>query len=213
VRFPKGPLLFVGPHTDDVELGCGGTISRALEEAAEVYVLAFSTAEESRPQGAPRTVLRDEFMAAMRALSVPESHLMVREFPVRHLDAHRQDILDELITTRNKIEPAMVFAPASFDVHQDHQVVHGECLRAFKHLTLWGYELPWNHVSFEANAFVNLESRHIEAKWHALQRYETQFSLGRPYFSFEFVESLARVRGVQSKAAYAEAFEVVRVRI
>jgi N-acetylglucosamine malate deacetylase 1 len=214
MRFPaNGPLLFVAPHTDDVELGCGGTISRALEEGAEVHVSAFSTAEESRPEGTPRTVLKDEFIAAMSTLHVPDSHLTVYEFPVRHLDSHRQQVLEGLVALRNSIDPSMVFAPASSDVHQDHQVVHAECLRAFKHLTLWGYELPWNHVSFDANAFVQLERRHIDAKWQALQKYETQFALGRPYFSLEFIESLARVRGTQAKAEYAESFEVVRVRM
>jgi LmbE family N-acetylglucosaminyl deacetylase len=77
---------------------------------------------------------------------------------------------------------------------------------------VWGYELPWNHIRFSAQAFVTLERSDVETKWEALKAYKSQLELKRPYFSWEFVESLARIRGVQVKAEYAEAFEVVRVK-
>lgn len=208
-----GPYLFVSPHTDDAELGCGGTMARALEDGAEVHVLVFSAAEESRPPDTPSTLLKDEFMLAMAALGVPSSNLEVEGFPVRNLAAHRQEVLDRLVRLRAEVQPAIVFAPASSDVHQDHQVVHAECLRAFKDRTLLGYELPWNHVGFDANAFVRIERRHLDAKWEALLRYQSQFSLERPYFSWEFIEALARVRGTQIKVPFAEAFEVHRIRV
>jgi LmbE family N-acetylglucosaminyl deacetylase len=208
-----GRFLFVSPHTDDAELGCGGMIARALEEGAEVHVLVFSAAEESRPPDTPPTILKDEFVLAMTALGVPSSNLQIEGFPVRYLAAHRQEILEELVRVRTRVQPSVVLAPASSDVHQDHQVVQAECLRAFKDLTLWGYELPWNHVGFVANAFVQLERRHLDAKWEALQQYKSQFTLERPYFSWEFIEALARVRGTQVKVPYAEAFEVHRIRV
>lgn len=211
--FSDGPVLFVAPHTDDAELGCGATMARALEEGAAVHVVVFSSAEESRPEGTASNILRDEFYAAMSVLGVEETNLHVMGYPVRHLPSHRQEVLEELLKLRETIRPAAIFAPASSDVHQDHQVVHSECLRAFKDLTLWGYELPWNHVTFAANAFVRLERRHVDAKWESLKEYKTQFELKRPYFSRDFIESLARVRGTQVKSAFAEAFEVIRVRV
>jgi LmbE family N-acetylglucosaminyl deacetylase len=194
-----------------VELGCGGTLARALEEGHEAYVVVFSTASDSLPSHLPRDALRDEFLSSMKTMGVPEESLFVRDFPVRKLPEHRQDVLEDLVRLRRQLDPALVLAPASSDVHQDHQVVHAECLRAFKDVSLWGYELPWNHVTFTANAFVRLEERHIDAKWNALQSYDTQMRLERPYFRREFVDSLARVRGTQVKADFAEAFEVVRV--
>jgi len=208
-----GTILFVSPHTDDAELGCGGTIARALEEGAEVHVAVFSTAEESRPPGTSPTLLRDEFLAAMAVLGVPSGHLHVRDFPVRRLSAHRQEVLDDLIRMRSTVRPSVVCAPASSDVHQDHQVVHGECVRAFKDVTLLGYELPWNHIRFTANLFVGLERRHLDAKWNALQQYHSQFDLKRPYFSSAFIESLAMVRGTQVRIPFAEAYEVERFRV
>ncbi len=205
-------LLALAPHTDDAELGCGGTIARLLETGAEVFVAAFSTAEESLPPNSPPTMLRDEFLDAMRTLHLPESNIIVYGYPVRRLSYFRQEVLEELVKLRREIQPNTVFLPSGSDLHQDHEVLYAEGLRTFKDLTLWGYELPWNHINFPAQAFVCLDRNHLEAKWRALQAYKSQLQLGRSYFCRSFIEGLARVRGAQIKTEYAEAFEVVRVR-
>ena len=109
-----------------------------------------------------------------------------------------------------EIAPEWVVIPSGSDLHQDHATIHDEALRAFKHKTVLGYELPWNHITFCASAFVTLERRHIDRKWEALTCYASQLELGRPYFTKEFHESLARVRGLQVKNDWAEAFELIR---
>ena len=205
-------VLVLAPHTDDAELGCGGTIARLLREGDDVFVAAFSTAEESLPPGAAPSMLRDEFMAAMQALGIPSERVLVFGYPVRRLSYYRQELLEELVKLRRQISPGMVFIPSASDLHQDHQVLNAEGLRCFKDMTVWGYELPWNNIGFPAQAFVALEPCDLQAKWKALQAYTSQFDLGRPYFSWEFIEGLARVRGVQVKAPYAEAFEVMRLK-
>jgi N-acetylglucosamine malate deacetylase 1 len=205
-------VLVLAPHTDDAELGCGGTIARLLREGGDVFVAAFSTAEGSLPPGAAPTRLRDEFLSSMQVLGIPPDKTFVFGYPVRRLSYYRQDLLEELVKLRNQVNPNMVFLPSASDLHQDHQVLNAEGLRCFKDLTVWGYELPWNNIGFPAQAFVTLEPCDLQAKWEALQAYKSQFELGRPYFSKEFIEGLARVRGVQVKAPYAEAFEVMRIR-
>jgi LmbE family N-acetylglucosaminyl deacetylase len=205
-------VLVLAPHTDDAELGCGGTIARLLTDGAEVFVAAFSTAEESLPPGAKPNRLRDEFLAAMQTLGIPHDNALVFDYPVRRLSYYRQELLEELVKLRKQIDPNMVFLPSSSDLHQDHQVLNAEGLRCFKDMTVWGYELPWNNIGFPAQAFVTLEPCDLQAKWEALQAYKSQFELGRPYFSREFIEGLARVRGVQVKSPYAEAFEVMRLK-
>lgn len=207
------PLLVIAPHTDDAELGCGGTMSRFVDAGLEVHVAAFSTAEESLPENSQPGALKKEFFEAMDSMGIPFDRCYVYDYPVRILSYHRQEVLDNLIKLKEHIRPASVFLPAGADLHQDHQVLHIEGLRAFKDVTLWGYELPWNHVTFSANAFVALERSHVEAKWKALMAYKTQLELKRPYFSWEFIEALARIRGTQVKEKYAEAFEVLRVKI
>lgn len=206
-------VLVLAPHTDDAELGCGGSIARMVEEGTSVFVIAFSKAEESVPEGAPKDILEQEFRRAMPRLGIPNENLYVLDYQVRRLNYRRQDVLEDLVRLRREIGPDLVLLPSGNDLHQDHQVVYAEGLRAFKDMSILGYELPWNHVSFSAQAFITLERRHVDAKWNALQAYESQLSLGRPYFAAEFLLGLASVRGTQVKSQYAEAFEVVRVKL
>lgn len=86
-----------------------------------------------------------------------------------------------------------------------------EGLRAFKETSVMGYELPWNHISFSAQAFFSLEEAHIQKKWSALQAYRSQLELRRSYFTEDFIRGLAKMRGTQIKREWAEAFEVLRV--
>ena len=205
-------ILILAPHTDDAELGCGGSISRFIEEGRNVFVVAFSTAEESLPPDMPKDTLRTEFLSAMPELGVPHQNIMVYNYPVRKLSYHRQEVLEEIVRIRKNIKPDLVLLPSGNDLHQDHQVLHGEGLRAFKDISVIGYELPWNHIHFSAQAFVVLQERHLDAKWNSMQKYKSQIILKRPYFTREFIDSLARVRGTQVKTEWAEAFEVLRIK-
>ncbi len=205
-------FLMLAPHTDDVELGCGGTIARFLEEDGDIYVAVFSTAEKSVPKGFPKSALRDEFYKAMSLLGIKEERLSVFNYEVRTLSYHRQEVLDELISLRKSIGPDMVFLPSGEDFHQDHQTLFNEGVRAFKEITLWGYELPWNTITFPARGFVTLEDRHISKKWKALQAYKTQLQVKRPYFTLDYIKGIAKVRGIQVRAKYAEAFDTIRTK-
>ena len=203
-------LLVLAPHTDDAELGCGGTIARLLEEGTEIFIATFSTAEGSLPPGSAANRLEVEFMTAMTRLGISDDRLKVFHYPVRRLNSFRQEVLEEIIQLGKAFRPDAVFLPSGFDLHQDHQVVSEEGIRAFKHLSVFGYELPWNHIRFSASAFFTLQERHLQSKWNALECYSSQIELRRPYFTREFVQSLAQVRGTQVKVALAEAFEIIR---
>jgi LmbE family N-acetylglucosaminyl deacetylase len=205
-------VLVLAPHTDDAELGCGGTMARMLENDVDLWVAAFSTARASLPPGADPDTLKVEFEKAMDLLGIPADRVLVYDYVVRKLSYSRQEVLEELVKLRKELKPEMVLLPSGSDLHQDHQVLHDEGLRAFKEITVWGYELPWNHITFPAQAFVTLEDRHLEVKWDALQAYESQLKKNRRYFERDFIVGLARVRGVQVKERYAEAFEVIRTK-
>lgn len=203
-------VLILAPHTDDAELGCGGTMARFLEDGIDIYVAAFSTARASLPPGSDPDLLRKEFNQAMNLFGIPEERRFIYEYQVRKLSYDRQEVLEEMIKLRDLVEPDMVLLPSGSDLHQDHEVVYNEGLRAFKERTVWGYELPWNHITFSAQAFIKLEDRHLDKKWEVLQCYKSQFEKNRRYFTAEFIRGLASVRGVQVKSDYAEAFEVIR---
>lgn len=205
---PFRNVLVLAPHTDDGELGAGGTIARLVEQGARVWYAAFSIAEESVPVGFARNVLATEVAAATSRLGVRSEDLRVFRYPVRKLGYARQEILEELIGLRREQPFDAVFMPSLRDVHQDHSTVAAEAVRAFKGTCLLGYELVWNNLSFDATLLVKLERRHLQAKVDALACYASQGK--RDYMSADFLFSLARTRGVQIGAEFAEAFEVVR---
>ncbi len=205
-------VLILAPHTDDAELGCGGTMAKLLDMDVELYVAAFSTARASLPPGSNPDLLKEEFLAAMDVFQISEEHLFIYDYKVRKLNYFRQEVLEELVKLRSDLNPDMVLLPSGSDLHQDHQVVYNEGLRAFKDITVWGYELPWNHITFSAQAFITLNEQQLNKKWEALEAYQSQIERGRNYFTWDFIKGLAKVRGVQVKAEYAEAFEVVRLK-
>jgi len=204
-------ILFLSPHTDDVELGAGGTLAKFLELGHEILWVVFSTAEDSLPDNMPKDILKKEFLAVMRTLGLDRENYKIFDFKVRRLHEYRQEILEELVRIRKDFAPDLIIGPSLNDYHQDHQVVAWEMIRAFKNTSsIICYELPWNHVMFNTQLFVKLEERHVKKKVELLSNYKSQLILNRPYFSKDFIFGWARMRGVQVKAEFAEAFEVVR---
>lgn len=201
-------ILVLAPHTDDGELGAGGSISRFIEQGAEVTYVAFSTAEKSVPDGFPKDVLKTEVKNATQLLGISESNLIIFNYEVRKLNYVRQEILEALIKIRNATQFDLVLVPSLNDIHQDHITIAQEAVRAFKQSTIWGYELIWNNLQFNTTCFVKLEDRHVQNKVKALTAYRSQQF--RDYTSEKFIYSLAHTRGVQIGSQYAESFEVIR---
>jgi LmbE family N-acetylglucosaminyl deacetylase len=200
-------IMVLAPHTDDGELGCGASIAKYIAGGKQVVYVAFSTCSQSLPKNLPADTLAVECGAATRALGIQE--VILFDFEVRKLLFHRQEILEELIRLNKNLQPQTVFIPARHDVHQDHQVIYAEGLRAFKNCNVLGYELPWNNFNFAPAYFEKIEEGHLAAKQAALKEYKSQ--QGRSYMQPDFHTALATVRGVQSNAPFAEAFEVYRL--
>jgi LmbE family N-acetylglucosaminyl deacetylase len=201
--------LVLAPHTDDGEFGCGGTIARLVEAGCEVRYVAFSIATRSLPPGfAPDTLAR-EVREATSELGLPETGLTVHDFDVRTFPERRQDILELLVALWDDYRPDIVLQPSHHDVHQDHQTIAQEGLRAFKRTTILGYEIPWNNFDVSYGAYVGLEHRHVVAKVAAVQRYASQQH--RRYANEDFIWNLARVHGTNVNRELAEVFQVYRI--
>lgn len=204
-------ILILSPHTDDAELGCGGSIVKFIEDSNELYWVVFSTAEESLPEGLPADTLKNEFINVATHLNLNENNYRICNFKVRYLHEKRQEILEQLIQIRSEFNPELVIGPSINDYHQDHQIVANEMIRAFKTTSsIISYELPWNHITFNSELFVKLEERHISAKCNLLNNYKSQISKNRSYFSKEFIYGLAATRGIQCSSKYSESFEVIK---
>jgi LmbE family N-acetylglucosaminyl deacetylase len=187
-------VLALSPHTDDIELGCGGYLTKLHEAGHEIDVVAFS---DGNQEG-----ILCEYQASLGLINA--CSLWSPIFPVRSLALYRKDILDYLV----KLTHDLVLIPSVSDVHQDHRVIHEEGVRAFsKRCRVLAYELPWNCRSFTPNYFVSLQYKHVHGKMKMLECYESQKN--REYFDLNFIEGLARMRGQQIKTQFAEAFEVI----
>ena len=202
-------VLVLAPHTDDGEFGCGGTMARLVEAGVEVHYVAFSIATRSLPEGFAPDTLAKECREATAVLGIPASQLTVHDFDVRTFPEHRQDILELLVALWEEWHPDAVFLPSLHDIHQDHQVIAAEGLRAFKRTTILGYEIPWNNFDFAYQAYVALQQGHIDRKVAALVKYESQQH--RRYSDPEYIRNVARTHGINVNREYAEVFEVYRV--
>ena len=194
MRFER--VLALSPHTDDVELGAGGTVARLVEEGAEVRLIAFSLGDAGH----------NEPNAAAEVLGI-EASPAAGLLPTRRFNDHRQSILEVLTGERKAFNPDLVLCPSSFDFHQDHEVIRAEALRAFRTCTILGYELPWSCRGFDAQCLAGLSNEHLQRKVSAVRCYQSQADKSYTNILYE----LAVVRGMQGgRTQYAEAFEVIR---
>ncbi|MDO8125200.1 MAG: PIG-L family deacetylase [Candidatus Hermodarchaeota archaeon] len=192
--------LVLSPHTDDGELGAGGTIAKLIESGSEICYFAFS---------APKARLKEECRKSLKVLGV--THYEIFDVQVRLFPSQRQKILDILFEYNEKNQVDLVLTPSTNDLHQDHQTVTNEALRIFKESTILGYELPWNLIDFKENCFVPLKEQHVKKKINALWNYESQIQAKRPYFNEKYLKSLMLAHGLKIRKKYAEAFEAIKL--
>jgi N-acetylglucosamine malate deacetylase 1 len=188
-------VLVLSPHADDTELLCGGYVAKLSEEGHQVTSVVFCETPERNK----------ELDRASQILGIKRTLLL--GYPLRHLNKRRQAILERLLYIRDKYKPDLVLQPCLHDIHQDHETVAKEGLRAFKNVNLVCYEALWNNLNFEAQLFVTLSREQLDKKKKAVSCYQSQKD--KRYCTPEYVESLARVRGVQIGCEFAEAYSVI----
>jgi LmbE family N-acetylglucosaminyl deacetylase len=204
----KNKILVLAPHTDDGEFGCGATIAKFIEEGKDVYYVSFSICEESVPEGFPKNILEIEVKKATRELGIKPENLIIKNYPVRKFDSFRQEILEDLISLKKEINPDLVFIPSSFDIHQDHSVIFQEGRRAYKNVSILGYEFVWNNFSFNSTLFSIVNKNHIEKKIKSIDKYKSQQK--RFYAKEKMIKGAANYKGLQISEEYVEVFEVIR---
>jgi len=195
-------VLALAPHTDDVELGCGGFLSKLKKQGVLIDVVAFS---EAQPLSVGNPV--EEYKNAMEIIGVSTVEFL--GYKPRYFHEKRQDILDYLWNKSKDNNYNMVLCPSSYDQHQDHQVIYQECFRAFKKTSIFGYEMPWNNRTFSTDIFVKLNRQSIDTKYKMVDCYKTQGE--RVFMSKEYIFDVARTRGLQVGCEYAECYEAIRL--
>lgn len=202
-------ILVLSPHTDDAELGCGGTIAKLVNLGRDVYWAVFSKAYVPETFSSNSDIVLKEMKESADIIGIKDENIFNYNFSVRRFSEQRQEILNRMTELKKKINPDLIFMPTLSDIHQDHSVVAREGLRVFKNITILGYENPWNHLNFDTTCFVFLSESEIDKKAKAVEKYKSQSHRG--YVNERFAKSLARVRGIQIGTSEAEAFEVLRL--
>ncbi len=203
-------ILILSAHVDDAELGMGGTIAKMVaEKEHDITMIAFSAADDSLPKGMPKDTLKKEtFNATLKLGFILRWEPIILDFRTRYFPNYRQGILEELIKMRDKYDPDVVYCPSFDDMHQDHQTLAREVMRAFKYKTILMYQMPWNTLNLKLQYFSILKERHVIAKTKALAEFKSQKD--KRYMRHNSIVSMASFYGLAIDTDFAEAFEVVR---
>jgi len=192
-------ILFIASHCDDLEICCGGTIARLLEEKNNVTIITLSHIYAG-------VDLKHEWLNSMEVFK--PSMYIPYDFPTRGFSERRQDIL-ELLFKLSKGNYDSVFTHSPTDLHQDHSVVGQESVRAFKNTNLFTYQGEWNSRNFIRNYFVRLEARHIQKKADAIACFHSQKH--RNYTHPDYTWANALNTGVICNSKYAESYQAINI--
>jgi LmbE family N-acetylglucosaminyl deacetylase len=199
---PEPKILCLGAHPDDIEIGCGGTVLRIIEEVprAQFYWIVFS-GDKKRCKEAYRS--SDCFLK-----EVPLKNVDVQEFRESYFPFIGAQIKDNFEKLKTVFSPDMIFTHYSNDAHQDHRIISELTWNTFRNHFILEYEIP----KFEGdlgnpNVFVHLNESCVDRKINYLfEAFQTQKE--KLWFDEDTFRSILRIRGVESnsKSRYAEAF-------
>ncbi|MGH4014534.1 MAG: PIG-L deacetylase family protein [Pseudonocardiaceae bacterium] len=197
-----GELLLLGAHCDDVAIGAGGTLLALCRAHPGLRVTALVLSGG----GTDREV--EERMALGAFCPKADLQLTVLDIPDGRLPAYWQRAKDAVEQLRTRCDPDLVLAPAPHDAHQDHRELARLVPTAFRDHLVLGYEiLKWDGDLTQPPAYVPLDGEILAEKVALLhEHYGSQRD--RSWFDAETFTGLARIRGVQCHARYAEAFHV-----
>lgn len=203
---PGQPLtvLCLGAHSDDIEIGCGGTVLRLLSERPEskVHWVVFAANQEraAEARASAAEILADAGVATVEVHSFRESH-----FP--YIGASIKERFEVLKAT---VAPDLVFTHRTRDRHQDHRTIAELTWNTFRDHLILEYEVPkYDGDLGQPNVFVPLSAVFGQRKVSLIVRnFRSQAS--RPWFRRDTFESLMRLRGIEcnSTEGFAEAFDV-----
>ena len=194
-------ILCLGAHSDDIEIGCGGTIMRLLSHNSnfEVAWVVFSASEEREHEARKSAEL---FLSRAKRKEIIVEHFRDSFFPFEGMKI--KGFFEEL----KRVSPDVIFTHSKKDAHQDHSLVSQLTWNTFRNHFILEYEIPkYDGDLGEPNFFVPLEQEIYERKVrYLMDAFETQRA--KPWFEKETFLALMRLRGMECVApsGYAEAF-------
>jgi len=194
-------LLCVGAHSDDIEIGCGGTVLKLLEMhpnlSVDWIVLSADAEREREARASAAHILGADRPGEVRVEAFRERYLPYDPEVKEYFDAIGREI-----------SPDIVLSPWRDDAHQDHRMASELVANTFRDQLILEYEIPKYDGDLGRPAvYVQLTSAQADAKVAAIREgFPSQAE--RPWFSDETFLGLMRLRGIESRSpdGYAEAF-------
>jgi LmbE family N-acetylglucosaminyl deacetylase len=200
----SGPkkILVLGAHADDIEIGCGGTILRLLEEnpATDVYWVVMGASGQRRTEAIRSANL---FLA-----NAQRKEIVVKEFRDGYFPYIGTEIKDFFEELKRKYLPDLILTHYHGDLHQDHRLVSELTWNTFRNHLILEYEIVKYDGDLGApNFFVHLPESIAHKKIQTIVGcFNSQ--RGKSWFTEDVFSSILRLRGVESNAPekYAEAY-------
>jgi LmbE family N-acetylglucosaminyl deacetylase len=197
-------VLFIGAHPDDIELGCGALLHQIAPQTSLLCVTLSDN--QKNPQ---LTHLVQEHYASMDVLGVPRESVSLGPFTTRIFPEQRQELLEYFLTLRRDFKPDLIFTHSRADIHQDHNAITDEALRAFRGITVLGFDVVRSSYGFFPHFLVQVSEEDAAKKVEALSQYTTYRD--RYYFNAELTRSILVRHGALAELPLAEGFDILRV--
>jgi len=208
---PNQPLnvLCLGAHSDDIEIGCGGTILRLLSEYENIEVLwVVFGANGVRIDEATRSA--NQFLA-----NAKKKNIIVENFKDGFFPYVGQEIKAYFEKLKKEISPDFIFTHYRHDLHQDHRVISELTWNTFRNHLILEYEImKYDGDIGNPNLFVNLDHLTCQKKIRQiLESFKSQSN--HQWFSEDAFMALLRLRGIECNAhdKYAEGFYCRKIAI
>lgn len=202
-----GSIAAIGAHCDDIVIGAGATLLQIAHHnpGVVVHTLVLTGAGTER-----ETEEKNAFAALLPQADV---RLTVADLPDGNLPDHWGAVKRHLTQLRRECDPDLVIGPQRHDYHQDHRMVAELIPTEFRAHLVLGYEiLKWESDLPNPALYVDIPSQMARRKAEVLaQSYPSQAD--HDWFDDEAFLSLMRIRGVQCRAHYAEAFMGEKARL
>ena len=196
-------VLIIGAHPDDIEIGAGGTLLSLAESQPGLrahYVVMTGTVDRQQ----------EARIAASAFLPAADLTIELHDLPEGRLPAVWGQVKGLLEEIAPSCSPDLVVAPSRDDAHQDHRIIGEIVPTVFRDQLYLAYEIPkWDGDLGRPSMYVPLSSRIAHRKVELLHKcFPSQ--RGRDWWDDEVFLSLARLRGMECRARYAEAFRCAK---
>lgn len=195
-------VLCLGAHSDDIEIGCGGTILRLVGEcpSLRVHWVVFGAGKQRKEEALASA---DQFLAQAKEKSV-----VVEDFKDGFFPYVGGEIKEQFEKLKQEIDPDIVFTHHRDDAHQDHRLIGELTWNTFRNHLILEYEIPkYDGDLGTPNVFIHL-NEYLSRRKSELILSHFQSQRGRDWFTEDTFLALLRLRGVESRSPgrYAEAF-------